>query len=144
VVGFGGGGAEVGARRRQELTGEKGNVGDRALVKDWRRGGVVELQRGAVKLPRWSSRTRGARSGGSAATNSSPTNRKEAVAVFWTLVNWRANERVEWEERELVLLLNQKRGGEGACIGGCCDGEVVDGQTAGQRGTRAREPGRRS
>jgi hypothetical protein len=28
-------------------------------VKDWRRGGVVELRRGAVKLPRWSSRTMG-------------------------------------------------------------------------------------
>jgi hypothetical protein len=59
VFGLGGGGAEVGARRRQELAIEKGNVGDRAPVKDWRRGGVVELQRGAVKLPRWSSETKG-------------------------------------------------------------------------------------
>jgi hypothetical protein len=43
-------GAEGGVRRRQELTGEEGNDGDRAPVKDWRRGGVVELRRGAVKL----------------------------------------------------------------------------------------------
>jgi hypothetical protein len=28
-------------------------------VKDWRRGGVIELWRGAVKLPRWSSGTMG-------------------------------------------------------------------------------------
>jgi hypothetical protein len=59
VVGLGGEGAEVGAQRRQELTGEEGNIGDRASVKDWRRGGVVELWHGAVKLPRWSSGTMG-------------------------------------------------------------------------------------
>jgi hypothetical protein len=41
-----------------------------------------------------------------------------------------------------VLLLNQKRRGEGACTGSCYDGEVADGQAAGRRGTCAREPGR--
>jgi hypothetical protein len=51
---------------------------------------------------------------------------------------------VEWEERELVLLLNQKRGGEGACTGSCCGGEVADGKAAGRPGTRARGLGRRS
>jgi hypothetical protein len=64
--------------------------------------------------------------------------------VFSALGDWRAKERMEWEERELVLLLNQKRGGEGACTGGCCGGEVADGRAAGRRGTRARGPGRRS
>jgi hypothetical protein len=59
VVELDGGRAEVGARQRQELTGEKGNVGERAPVKDWRRGGVVELQRGAVKHPMWSFGTMG-------------------------------------------------------------------------------------
>jgi hypothetical protein len=52
-------GAEGGVRRRQELTGDEENDGDRAPVTDWRRGGVVELRRGAVKLPRWSSGTMG-------------------------------------------------------------------------------------
>jgi hypothetical protein len=55
VVGLDGEGAEVEVRRRQELTGDEGNDGDRAPVTDWHRGGVVELRRGAVKLPRWSS-----------------------------------------------------------------------------------------
>jgi hypothetical protein len=45
-------GAEGGVRRQQELTGEEGNDGDRAPVKDWRRGGVIELRRGAMKLLR--------------------------------------------------------------------------------------------
>jgi hypothetical protein len=59
VVGFDREGAVVGVRRRQELNGEEGNDSDRAPVKDWHRGGVVELWRGAVKLPRWSSGTIG-------------------------------------------------------------------------------------
>jgi hypothetical protein len=59
VVGLDGKGAEVGVRRRQELTEEEGNDGDQAPAKDWRRGGVVELRCGAVKLPRWSSGTMG-------------------------------------------------------------------------------------
>jgi hypothetical protein len=59
VVRLDGEGAEVGVRRRQELTGEEGNDGDRAPVKDWRQGGVVELRRGAAKLPRWLSGTMG-------------------------------------------------------------------------------------
>jgi hypothetical protein len=54
VVGLDGEGAEVGVRWRQELTREEGNNGDRPPVKDWCRGGVVELRRGAAKLPRWS------------------------------------------------------------------------------------------
>jgi hypothetical protein len=54
--------------------------------------------------------------------------------VFEALGDWRAKERVEWEERELVLLLNQKRGGEGVCTGRCCGGEVADGRAAGRRG----------
>jgi hypothetical protein len=56
---------------------------------------------------------------------------------------WRAKEIVNWEEKEPVKVMSQKRGGEGACTGGCCDGEVADGRAAGQRGTRAREPGSR-
>jgi hypothetical protein len=52
-------GAEGGVRRRQELTGDEGNDGDRAPVTDWHQGRVVELRRGAVKLPRWSSGTMG-------------------------------------------------------------------------------------
>jgi hypothetical protein len=64
--------------------------------------------------------------------------------VFWTLVDGRANERVEWEERELVLLLNQKRGSEGACTGSYCDREVADGRCSGWRGAHVRGPGRRS
>jgi hypothetical protein len=59
VVGLSGDGAEVGARLRQELIGGKGNGGDRTPAKDWRRGGVVELRRSGVKLPRWSSGTMG-------------------------------------------------------------------------------------
>jgi hypothetical protein len=58
--------------------------------------------------------------------------------VFRALGDWRAEERVKWEERELVLLLNQKRGGEGACTGGCYGGEVADGRAVGRRGTRER------
>jgi hypothetical protein len=50
---------EVRARRREDLTGEESDDGDQAPAKDWRRGGVVELQRGAVKLSRWSSGTMG-------------------------------------------------------------------------------------
>jgi hypothetical protein len=48
AVELNGEGAEGGVRRRQELTGDKGNDGDRAPVMDWRRGGVVELRHGAV------------------------------------------------------------------------------------------------
>jgi hypothetical protein len=59
VVGLSGDGAEVGARRQQELTGEKGNGGDRTPAKDWHWGGAVELRRSAVKLPRWSFGTMG-------------------------------------------------------------------------------------
>jgi hypothetical protein len=105
VVGLGGEGAKEGARRRQELTGEEGIDGERIPVKDWRRGGVVELRCGAVKLSRWSSGTMGARGGSSTATRGSPAKKKAAV-VFRALGDWRAKERVEWEERELVLLLN--------------------------------------
>jgi hypothetical protein len=72
------------------------------------------------------------------ASRRSPEWKKEAAVVFWTLVDWRSNEQVEWKERELVLLLNQKRGGEGACIGSCCDGEVVGGRRLGWRGARER------
>jgi hypothetical protein len=106
VVGLGGEGAKLGARQRQELTGEEGIDGDRTPVKDWRRGGVVELRRGAVKLSRWSSGTMGAQGGSSAATRGSPAKKKNAAVVFRALGDWRAKERVEWEERELVLLLN--------------------------------------
>jgi hypothetical protein len=77
VVRLDGEGAEVGVRRRQELTGEQENDGDRAPVKDWRRCGVVELRRGAAKLPRWSSGTMGLRGGSSVATRGSPAKKKE-------------------------------------------------------------------
>jgi hypothetical protein len=33
--------------------------------------------------------------------------------VFGALGDWRAKELVEWEEKKLVLLLNQKRGARG-------------------------------
>jgi hypothetical protein len=59
VVGLDGEGAEGGVRRQQELTRNEGNDGDRAPVTDWHRSGVVELRRGAVKLPRCSSGTMG-------------------------------------------------------------------------------------
>jgi hypothetical protein len=78
-------GAEVEVQRRQELTGEEGNDGDRAPVKDWRRGGVVELWRGAVKLPRWSSGTMRFQGGSSTATRGSPAKKKEAAVVFGAL-----------------------------------------------------------
>jgi hypothetical protein len=78
------------------------------------------------------------------ANRRSPEWKKEAAVVFWALGDWRAKERVEWKERELVLLFNQKRGGEGACTGGCCSGEVADGRAAGRHGMRARGPGRSS
>jgi hypothetical protein len=55
VVRLDGEGAEVEVRRRQKLTGDEGNDSDRAPMLDWHRGGVVELRRGVVKLPRWSS-----------------------------------------------------------------------------------------
>jgi hypothetical protein len=86
-------------------------------VKDWHWGGVIELQHGAVKLSSWSSGTMGARGGSSAATRSSPAKKKKAAVVFRALGDWRAKERVEWEVRELVLLLNPKRGGEGGVHG---------------------------
>jgi hypothetical protein len=35
----------------------------------------------------------------------SPEWSKEAAVVFWTLVDWRANERVEWEEKEPVKVM---------------------------------------
>jgi hypothetical protein len=44
VVGLRGEGAEVGARRRQELTGEKGNDGEVVLVEVWLRGVAGECQ----------------------------------------------------------------------------------------------------
>jgi hypothetical protein len=113
VVGLDGEGAEVGVRRRQELIGEEGNDGDWASVKDWRRGGVVELQRGAAKLPRWSSGSMGVRGGSSAVTRGSPAKKKERQWCLAAWGEWRAKERVEWKERELVTLLSQKRGGEG-------------------------------
>jgi hypothetical protein len=112
VVGLDGEGAEVGVRRRQELTGEEGNDGDRAPVKDWLRGGVVELRRGVAKLPRWSSGTMRVRGGSSAATRGSLA-KKERQWCLAAWGEWRAKERVEWKERELVTLLSQKRGGEG-------------------------------
>jgi hypothetical protein len=74
----------------------------------------------------------------------SPEWRKGAAVVFSCLGRVESKERVEWKQRELVTLLSQKRGGEGACTGGCCGGEVADGRAAGRRGTRARGLGRRS
>jgi hypothetical protein len=44
VAGLNREGAEGGVRRQQELTGEEGNDGDRAPMKDWRRGGIVVWQ----------------------------------------------------------------------------------------------------
>jgi hypothetical protein len=88
-----------GAPRRQELTGEEGNDGDRAPVKDWRQGGVVELLREAVKLLRWSSGTIGFWGGSSAATRGSPAKKKERQ---WCLEAWASGE----QEREW----NGKRG----------------------------------
>jgi hypothetical protein len=85
VVGLDGEGAEVEVRRRQELTSEEGNDGDRAPVKDWLRGGVVELRHGAMKLPRWLSGTMGFRGGSSAATRGSPAKKKDAAVVFGAL-----------------------------------------------------------
>jgi hypothetical protein len=113
-------------------------------VKDWRRGGVVELQRGSVKLPRWSSGTMGflvwelrgdqrltgeEEGGGDGVRGSGRLDGKRASGM---------------EREEASVLLNQKRGGEGACMGGCCGGKVADGRAAGRRGTRARGLGRRS
>jgi hypothetical protein len=106
VAGLDGEGAEGGVRRRQELTGEEGNDGDRAPVKDWRRGVVVELRRGAVKLLKWSSGTIGVRDGSSAATRGSPAKKKERQWCLEAWGEWRAKERVEWKERELVKLLS--------------------------------------
>jgi hypothetical protein len=106
VVRLDGEGAEVGVRRRQELTGEEENDGNRAPVKDLRRGGVVELRRGEAKLPRWSSRTMGVRGGSSAATRGSPAKKKERRWCLAAWGEWRAKERVEWKERELVTLLS--------------------------------------
>jgi hypothetical protein len=74
----------------------------------------------------------------------SPELEKVAAVVFGARGKWRAKERENWEDKEPVKVMSQKRGGEGACTGGCCDGEVADGRAAGRRGTRAREPGRRS
>jgi hypothetical protein len=52
---------------------------------------------------------------------------------------------VEWKERELVKLLSQKRGGEGACTGiGHGGSEVAGGKAVGRRGMRERGPGRGS
>jgi hypothetical protein len=44
VVGLGGEGAEVGVRRRQELTSEKGNDGEVVPVEVWPRGVAWERQ----------------------------------------------------------------------------------------------------
>jgi hypothetical protein len=50
-------------------------------------------------------------------TRGSPAKKKKAAVVFRALGDWRAKERVEWEERELVLLLNQNRRGVGGVHG---------------------------
>jgi hypothetical protein len=54
-------------------------------VKDWHRGGVVELQRGAVKIPKWLSGTMAFQGGSSAAIRGSPVKKKEAAVVFGAL-----------------------------------------------------------
>jgi hypothetical protein len=59
----------------------------------------------------------GFRGGSSAATRGSLAKKKEAAVVFEALGEWRAKEGLEWEEREVVKLLSQKREGEGACTG---------------------------
>jgi hypothetical protein len=144
MVGLDGGGAEVRARRRQELTGDEGNDGDRAPVTDWRRGGVLELRRGAVKLSRWSSGTMGdsrwelrgdeelageEEGGGGGVRGSGRLESKRASGMG--------------REGASAALESEKRG-RGGITGGCCGGEVADGRAAGRRGKRARGPGRRS
>jgi hypothetical protein len=106
---------------------------------------VVELRRGAVKLLRWSSGTMGVRDGSSTVTRGSPAKKKERQWCLEAWGEWRAKERVEWKERELVKLLSQKRGDEGACTGvGHGGGKVAGGRATGRRGTRERGPGRGS
>jgi hypothetical protein len=144
VVGLDGEGAEGGVRRRQELTGNEGNDGDRAPVTDWRRSGVVELRHGAVKLPRWSSRTMGGSRWELHGDQGLAGEEEEGAAVVFRGSGQVESKKESGMGREGAgeALEPEKRGRGG--VHGQLRRRRGGGRAVGRRGTRARGPGRRS
>jgi hypothetical protein len=103
------GGVEVGVRRRTGAYRRKENGGEVAPVEVRPRGMVRELQLSKGKLPKvlwWCGEDW---SGLPTANRRAPEMEEMATVVLGVPGNQRAETGMEWEEREVVLLLNQKR-----------------------------------
>jgi hypothetical protein len=103
------GGVEVGVRWRTGAYRRKENGGEVAPVEVRPRGMVRELQWSKGKLPKvlwWCGEDwRGLPT----ANRRAPEMEEMAAVVLGVPGNQRAETGMEWEEREVVLLLNQKR-----------------------------------
>jgi hypothetical protein len=103
------GGVEVGVQRRTGAYRQKENGGEVAPVEVRPRGMVRELQWSKGKLPKvlwWCGE---GWSGLPMVDRRAPELEEMAVVVLGVPGNPRAETGMEWEEREVVLLLNQKR-----------------------------------
>jgi hypothetical protein len=103
------GGVEVGVRRWTGAYRQKENGGEVAPVEVRPWGMVRELQWSKGKLPKVLSWCGEDWRGLPTANRRAPEMEEMAAVVLGVPGNHRAETGMEWEEREVVLLLNQKR-----------------------------------